>query len=166
MIGPKAVASLQNRMFRILVPLTLLVAWPLASGAARAGFDTPVSLVSRPAADIFGDAVAPQTAFDDMTTASSADQSDSDVDTLHPDANSFFQLLASSPSANLNPGASSTGAGSQSPPSDGGAGGASNLFALSSRLTTDAPALVGVIFLQTASRMPPPFSSRLYRPPR
>ena len=152
-------------MFRILAPLTLLVAWPLAGGAARAGFDTPVSLISRPSADLFGDAIAPQAAFDDMTTASSTDQSDSEADALRQDANSFFQLLTASPSANLNPGAS-TGAGSQSAPSDGGAGGASNLFALSSRFTTDAPALVGVIFLQTASRMPPPFPSRLFRPPR
>jgi hypothetical protein len=166
LIGPKVVASVRNRMFRILVPLTLLVAWPLAGGAARAGFDTPVSLISRPSADIFGDAVAPQATFEETTTASSAGKPDSEIDLSRQDANSFFQMLTSSPSANLNPGASSTGAGSQSPPGDSGAAGVSNLFALASRLTTDAPALVGVLFLQTASRMPPPFSSRLFRPPR
>jgi hypothetical protein len=166
LIGPKVVAFVRNRMFRILLPLTLLVAWPLAGGAARAGFDTPVSLVSRPSAELFGDAIAPQAAFDDTTTASSADTPDSEVDSARQDANSFFQLFTASPSANLNAGAPSTGAGSQSPPSDGGAAGMSNLFALASRLTTDAPALVGVLFLQTASRMPPPFSSRLFRPPR
>ena len=158
---------MRTRVLRILMPLTLLVACPLAGGAARAGYDAPVSLVSRPSADFFGDAVAPQAALDDDTTsAASPGRPDSEIDSPLQDTKDFLQLLTSSPSANLNPGPSSTGAGSQSPPGDGGAAGTSNLPAVASRPQTDAPVLVGTLFLKTVLRWPPPFPSRLFRPPR
>ncbi|HBI44283.1 MAG TPA: hypothetical protein DDY78_15740 [Planctomycetales bacterium] len=153
-------------MFRILMPLTLLVACPLAGDVARAGFDTPVSLISRPSADSFGDVVAPQAAFDAMTSAVSAAQMDSEIDLPRQEAKDFLQLLTSSPPANLNLGAASTGVGGQSPPSNAGAAGTSNLPAMASRPQTDAPVLVGVLFLDAVLRRPPPFSSRLFRPPR
>jgi hypothetical protein len=160
------VASLRNRVFRILMPLTLLVACPLAGGVARAGYDTPISFVSRPSADSFGDALAPQAEFDDMTTASSSGQPDSEIDLSRQDANGFFQLLTNSPPANLNLGAASTGVGGQSSPGDAGAAGANNFPAVASRPQTDAPILVGVLFLDAVLRRPPPFPSRLFRPPR
>src|SRR5262249_49363061 len=61
---------------------------------------------------------------------------------------------------------SSGGAGSQSPPGGPGGGGSSQAPAAASPPRTDAPTLVGVVYLETASCRPPPFPSRLFRPPR
>jgi hypothetical protein len=57
---------------------------------------------------------------------------------------------AAAPSASDGPGTHNTG----------------QLPGLAFRPTTDAPALVGVLYLETTLRWPPSFPSRLFRPPR
>jgi hypothetical protein len=55
----------------------------------------------------------------------------------------------------------STGAGSQQPPS-----GNSHYLATAARSQPEVANLVGFLFLQDGKRRPPPFPSRIFRPPR
>jgi hypothetical protein len=58
------------------------------------------------------------------------------------------------------------GMGSQPSPGGSGAGSSSPVPAATSCPQLEAPALVGTLFLESASHRPPPFPSRLFRPPR
>ena len=58
------------------------------------------------------------------------------------------------------------GMGSQPSPDGPGGGGLSQVPATTSRPAAEALARAGVLLLESASRRPPPFPSRLFRPPR
>lgn len=60
----------------------------------------------------------------------------------------------------------SSGMGSQPSPGGSGAGNSSQVLSATSSPPLEAPTLVGVLFLENASHRPPPFPSRLFRPPR
>jgi hypothetical protein len=149
-------------LLRFLLPLTLLVAAPLwGGGRARAGYVTPVSLINCPHAGFFTDGAAPADP-DNMEALGASGASG------EPQANEGRLLSPTEmPSKSLNCGLSPAGAGSQAPPSSGpDAGGPNQLSFAVYRPSSDAPTLVGVLFLQTTVGQPPPFLSRLFRPPR
>ncbi len=151
--------------YRILLPLTWLVAAPLLGwgGYARAGFDTAVALVGRPHADSFTGDRGSQAASAEMESG----ESNSDVDLHRQDAKDLLQALYAPSSAGVYFGPSSTGAGGVPGSSSGSVtGGFNPLPTVASRPATDAPTLAGFLFLQAAARQPPPFPSRLFRPPR
>lgn len=151
---------------RFLLPLTVLVAAPLLGGGGRAlaGYITLASLSERPNADSFDG--APYANVDDMGTASAADETVQQTDFHDPQA--LHPSLFGSQLAELDFGGSwsSGGAGCPSPSGAAGPEYTGQPPALTARPPTDAPALVGVMFLETASRRPPPFPARLFRPPR
>jgi hypothetical protein len=151
---------------RFLLPVTLLVAAPLlgVGGRAQAGYLAPVSVAERPHADSFLDG-APQADSDDMGPAASTN-GDFAPD-FRSDDNDGQALLTPPAAPTLAPfGASSGDAGSPAPSDGAGAQNTGQPPALTAQPPTDAPALVGALFLQTVLRRPPPFPSRLFRPPR
>ncbi len=133
-------------------------------GRARAEYDA-AAFIGRPSAGSFLDGL-PQADPDDMGASSWTQVTPSqEVDAPGDNAPALLPQPAAGPLAAADYGASSGGMGSPSP--DGaGTGSGGQPPALTSRPQSDAPALVGVLFLETASRMPPPFPSRLFRPPR
>jgi hypothetical protein len=165
LIGPEGVASLRT-LLRYLTPLTMLVAAPLlgVGGVARAGYVMPASLVSCTPAGLLADG-AGSSDFDDMGSAAEPDQSNPDIDP-HYDVRDLQRSLCVLPPIGPDAGASSGGAGSQAPSGNAGAGASGPLAGVTSRPETDPPMLVGALFLKTALRRPPPFPSRLFRPPR
>jgi hypothetical protein len=154
---------LRVALLRFLLPLTLLVAVPLwgGGGRARAGYVTPVYLVSCPQGGFFTDGIAPADP-DNMEALGESGASS------EPQANDIWFLTPTEmPSKSLICGLSPAGAGSQAPPPSGpDAGGPNQLPCPVCRPPADTPALVGVLFLQTTLGQPPPFPSRLFRPPR
>jgi hypothetical protein len=161
--GLKGVASLRNR-FSYLLALTILVVAPLlgVGGRAQVGYVSLASLAN-PSPGIFSATELGQANPDELGAATAS----SDADINRPDDGKNLQtiLFALSPTS-LDASASSTGAGNQIPPNNSGPGGASQYPAATPRPPVDAPALVGILFLQTVSCMPPPFPSRTFRPPR
>jgi hypothetical protein len=149
---------------RILLPLTVLVAAPLLGwgGRAQAGYMTPVSAVATTHSDCLADC-APQTGMDGMSAAS-ADSDSGDSQLLER------QSLKATPPGSLalltTFGAPSTGAGAPPAPNGPGAGGVNSQTTVAARPQVDPPTLVGVLFLEEATRRLPPFPSRLFRPPR
>jgi hypothetical protein len=151
---------------RSLLPLTVLAAAALLAGPGRAhaGYVTSLSSLSRPHGDSF---LADAASADADETGAAAEPSDCATEISPPNDNDnlFRQSPFLAPSATDQFGAPSTGAGS--PPSgSAGVGASQQCPAAASTPRVDAPVLVGVIFLETASRRPPPFPSRLFRPPR
>jgi hypothetical protein len=150
---------------RFLLPLTVLVVAPLLGmgGRAQAGYDAPVSL-DRPSADSF--LIAPQLDSNDLGAAAPSDESGLEPYQPRDDApvrpDSPYLSQSGSPIF----GAASPGANAPSPSHTAGAQGGSHTPALASQSSSDAPTLVGVLFLKAASHRPPPFPSRLFRPPR
>lgn len=151
---------------RFLFPLAVLVATPLlgVGGRAQAGYTSPVSLGflphadsllgAAPAADPSPIGLAASEDFGSMTESRPEDGPTGlePLDLPQPGRG----MLALSPS----------GAGSQPSPGAPGAGGPNQVPAATSRPAADAPVLVGVLFLETVSRRPPPFPPRFFRPPR
>ncbi len=162
-IGPEGVAPLRIPL-RLLLPLTVLVAGPLMGwgGYARAGYVTPVSLVSRAPATFFADGAA---SSDPDDVGPAAGEANPEIDPPY-DARDLARFLYVLPPAGPGAGDSSAGAGSQAPVGNAGAAGSSPLPGAASRPHTDMPVLVGALFLKTASRRPPQFPSRIFRPPR
>ena len=152
--------------FRFLMPLTMLVVAPLlgVGGVARAGYVTPLSLVSRTPATLFADSAAPADC-DDMGSAAASGESNPEIDPPE-DARDLQRCLYVLPATGPNAGASSTGAGAQAPAGASGTGSSNPLPGVVSRPQTDTPVLVGSLFLETVLRRSPPFPSRLFRPPR
>jgi hypothetical protein len=152
---------------RSLLLLTLLAAAALLAGGgrARAGYVTPLSLVVRPSAGSFM-VGAPQADSDDMGASSTEEALGQEANAPGDDAPGLLPSPAEWPSAGANFGASSGGAGCPSPSDGAGPGNSSQAPALASRPPIEAPALVGVLFLQTTLGQPPPFPSYLFRPPR
>ena len=150
---------------RFLLPVTLLVAAPLlgVGGRAQAGYLTPTSLADRPQAGSFLSG-APQADSDDMGAAASTDMGV--TPNSDPNENKDERtLLRSLPAPVSQYSASSGGAGA--PPSNGpDTRGGGQPPALTAPPPTEAPDLVGALFLQAAQHRPPPFPSRLFRPPR
>lgn len=143
---------------RSLLPLTVLVAGPLLGlgGRAQAGYVPQTSLSVGTHADLFGVADAEET-----------ESAAADVALPGDDLPTRFEPpglpLQESPSFGLIP----SGAGSQPSPGAGsGAAGSGHVFAVAALPAADPPALVGVLFLESSAHRPPPFPSRLFRPPR
>jgi hypothetical protein len=149
---------------RSLLALTVLVSSPLlgGGGCAQAGYIAPVALVQCPHADFTTDSDS-QTSRDDLGATGTASEPSDEIDWDRNDRNGVLPLPRESYSPDLNANPSSTGAGSQAP---SGAGGSNQPPALASPLQTAMPVLIGALFLVTVSRRPPPFPSRLFRPPR
>jgi len=149
---PQVVPPLRTPSLRTLTPLAVLAAALLLGwgGQARAGYVTTASLADDP-----GMAGASQTALD----ATSAESPSDGEQILLPSA-------WTSPSALLHSDAPTTGAGGQPAPDGPGAGGPHSQTTAASRPQVDPPTLVGVLFLGDTERRPPPFPSRLFRPPR
>ena len=153
---------------RSLLPLTVLAAAALLAGGSRAqaGYVTPLSFTDRPSADSFMSG-APQADPNGVGASSSTDQVQvQETDPPRTDDPARLESLGLPPSGSVLFGASSGGAGCPSPCDGAGAGNSSPTPAVTPRPPTDAPARIGALFLTTASRMPPPFHSRLFRPPR
>lgn len=151
---------------RFLLPLTVLVAAPLLGlgDRARAGYIAPLS-VAHLNPDSFSAGVS-QAGRDEIGASSSTEESVCQEADRHSDIALTLPPLTAWPSAAALLGASSGGMGSPPSPNNPGTASSSQPPALASRPPADVPALVGVLFLETASRMPPPFPSRLFRPPR
>jgi hypothetical protein len=154
---------------RFLLPLVVLAAtpWLGVSGFAWAGFVTPVSLAARPQIDSFLDLIS-QADIGDIGAACSAgefvppsDFESNDLQVFHP---SPFGTRAHGLDFAALP--SSHGADCPSPPADSEPEATSQTPALISHPPHDTKAVVGFLFLETALRRPPPFPSRLFRPPR
>jgi hypothetical protein len=163
-LAPEAQHTVRGPL-RFLLPVTLLVAAPLlgVGGRAQAGYLAPTSLADQPRGDSFL-AGAPQTEPDDMGAAASTDTGI--TPNSDPNENKDERtLLRSLPAPGSPFGASSGGAGAP-PPSNGPGAQGGQAPALTARPPADAPALVGALFLEAAQRRPPPFPSRLFRPPR
>lgn len=155
---------------RYLLPLTVLVAAPLlgAGGRAHAGYQAPASVFVHTNADPLFSDLTPQADVEAMESASAtgdmggkAEGDANDGSGVRPSPLACYPRgldFAASPS--------SDGAGCPSPSGDTDAEtiGQTPLVVPSPRI--DAPALVGVLFLQTTVSQPPPFPSRLFRPPR
>jgi hypothetical protein len=152
--------------FRFLSPLALVVAAPLLGlgGSARAGYLAPVSLVSRTPVGAFSDGLS-QSNGDDGASAPASDESTPDInppyDGSDPQSPSYGPAFAG-----LSPTYFGAGAGSPGPSFDSGPGSSSPMPGVVTRPETDAPALAGTLFLESADRRPPPFPSRIFRPPR
>jgi hypothetical protein len=147
---------------RYLLPLTVLVAAPVVGvgGRAQAGYVSLGSGVSPTPSTFFSDAGG-LGAFDEIggATAGASQPRARSLDGSR-DRDKLPHVL---PPAHLGRGASTTGTGSSAPPSNFGP---NSLVAVASRPETDPPMLVGGLFLQAVMRRPPPFPSRLFRPPR
>jgi hypothetical protein len=140
---------------RALLPLAVLVALPLLGGRAQAGYVCP-QIDSLTGGDVSSGLGETGSAADGFGPA---DGSQDGHGTVLP------QAPAGLPPYAFRPGASSTGGCSS--PSDGpGTGGSGSHLALASPPATDTPDLVDVLFLEAGLRRPPPFASRLFRPPR
>jgi hypothetical protein len=150
-------------LLRFLLPLILLVAAPLlgVGGRAQASFILPHSLAARPNPGSFLDGTPP--ADGDAMEASPSMEGDisQELHWLYKDGE---PLLISPASAKF--GTTSGGDGCSSPSEGPGSQSTSQSPALTTPPPVDAPALKGVLFLETAQRRPPPFPSRLFRPPR
>ncbi len=110
---------------------------------------------------------APQADPDDLEAASSTDRGFTrEIDLPDADGQALLESPGLPAPGSMLFAASSGGAGCQSPVDGAGAGNSSQTLAVASPPPIDAPALVGVLFLKTASRLPPPFPSRFFRPPR
>jgi hypothetical protein len=147
--------------------LTLLLGAPLlgAGSHAQAGYMTPGFPGVRPQASPFlGAALQPGaeelggTAGPDEGRQETAQQHDPRQDQQTPHSLLRFGQASFDHS--------SGGAGAQGPPGGPGGGGSSKAPAAASLPQTDAPTLVGIVYLESGSRRPPPFPSRLFRPPR
>ena len=151
---------------RYLLPLTVLVAAPLlgAGGRAHAGYQAPASVVLHVNADTLFSDPTPQVEAMGSTSGDIGGEAEGDSNNgsdLRPSPLPVYPRgldFAASPSFD--------GAGCPSPSGDTDTEviGQTPLVASAPRI--DAPALVGVLFLQTTADQPPPFPSRLFRPPR
>jgi hypothetical protein len=149
-----------------LLPLTALAALLAVGGNAHAGFVTPGFLVGRPNADSFMNS-DPQADPDEMGAASTTDQNSvQEIDLPGADGAAHLESPGLPTSGSDLFGVSAGGAGCPSPDDGAGAGNSSQSPALATPPPLNAPVLVGVLYLKTALRMPPPFPSRLFRPPR
>ena len=159
-------ASLRNPL-RFLFALTLVVAAPFLGlcSRAQAGYIAPLSLASQPTTNLFTTGVA-QPDADDAASAAAPAEPNSDIDRRPDDRKDPQALQYALPPARPDASGFSTGAGSQTVPTNAGTGAASQPPATATRPQTDAPVLVGVLFLETVERRPPLFPSRLFRPPR
>jgi hypothetical protein len=156
----------RNLFPQSLLPLTALAALLAGGSHAHAGFVTPDSLVGRPNADSFMNST-PEADLDEMGAASTTGQNSvQEIDLPGADRAAHLESPGLPPSGSLLFGVFSGGAGCSSPDQGAGAGNSNQAPAAATPPHLNAPVLVGVLFLKTALRMPPPFSSRLFRPPR
>jgi hypothetical protein len=156
--------ALYSRL-RFLLPLAVLAAAPLVGvgGRAQAGYMAPASLVDRPHADSFAGG-ATQAGADEM--GAGADGFRLDADPQRDDGPARLESPALPPPGYAAFGHGANGAGSQPAPDGPGGGGSGHVPAATSRPAAEAPAPAGVLFLESSAHRPPPFPSRLFRPPR
>ncbi len=151
---------------RFRLPSIVLIVAPLLGlgGSARAEYD-PAAFIGRPSVGSFLDGL-PQGDPDDMgASAWTQEASFQEVNAPGDNAPALLPQPTAGPSAAADYGTSFGGQGSSSSDDlENGSGGQSP--ALTTRPPVDVTALIGVLFLQSASHMPPPFPSRLFRPPR
>jgi hypothetical protein len=155
------VARTVRRAVRYLLPLSALLAAPLLGGGgfARAGFVVPTSAINRPHIAFLSND-APPADLDNTSMAVASEEGRGHVE---------FQRDGGEevpPSLRPHPGAAPTSGAGQSSSGGPGAGGSYQHPAAADRPQSDPTVVVGFLFLEEGSRRPPPFPSRLFRPPR
>ena len=161
---------MRTPLLRYLLPLTVLVAAPFlgVGGRVYAGYQVPVSVVVHANADSLFSDLTPQADAEAMESASATGDMGGKAEADANDGSSLQTLPLTVHPRGLDFAASPSSDGAGCPAPSGGAEtetiGQTPFVAPPPRL--NAPALVGVLFLQTTVDQTPPFPSRLFRPPR
>lgn len=152
---------------RIRPLLLAVIALPILGGwsCARAGYIALVPVITGPAAGL--STIVPNAAdLDDPEPAVTYGEPACEIGPI-PDAQGATQgFVDGLPYTGVNAGARRAVTGRCAPSGDSGDGESDSVPGETGRPRIDSPAQIGVLFRQASAFRPPPFSSRIFRPPR